>query len=81
MSCWFRALLLMDPVVFEFASIESLLFFVIARPSTLQPCSPTAIILGGSVERSVWTSNLPSSVPMHNDAPSTEKRRDVTLTL
>ncbi len=28
-SCWFRGLLLIDPVVFEFESIESLLFFCV----------------------------------------------------
>jgi hypothetical protein len=32
-SCWFGGLLLMDPVVFEFASIESLVFFCVKMRS------------------------------------------------
>jgi hypothetical protein len=32
-SCWFRGLLLMGPVVFEFAFIESLLFFYVETRS------------------------------------------------
>lgn len=78
-SCWVNGLLLREPVVLELTSVESLLIFAIASPSTLQPWSPTAIVLGVSLERSVCTSRSPSSVPTYSVAPSLEKSSDVTV--